>query len=77
LPDTKTLTEREKNLYLREIKRDITYFGRSFQKAHMSVDITGCNAEEASRKVGNELAMALSTNKARAGTNARDYALEE
>jgi hypothetical protein len=26
----------------------------------MSVDITGCNPEEASRKVGSELAMALS-----------------
>jgi len=56
----RTLTEREKGLYLRRIKGDITYFSRSFQKAHMSVDITGCNPEEASRKVGSELAMALS-----------------
>ena len=56
----KTLTKREKGLYLRKIKGDITYFSRSFQKAHMPVDITGCNAEEASRKVGNALAMALS-----------------
>jgi shikimate kinase len=56
----KTLTERERGLYLRKIKGDITYFNRFFQKAHMSVDITGCNPEEASHRVGNELAMALS-----------------
>jgi shikimate kinase len=56
----RTLTEREKGLYLRRIRGDITYFSRSFQKAHMSVDITGCNPEEASRRVESELAMALS-----------------
>jgi len=54
------LTAREKDLYLRKIKGDITYFSRSFQKAHMSVDITGCDPEEALRKVGGQLAMALS-----------------
>ena len=54
------LTARENVLYLRKIKGDITYFSRSFQKAHMSVDITGCDPEEALRKVGGQLAMALS-----------------
>jgi shikimate kinase len=58
--EQRTLTECEKALYLREIKEDISYFSRSFRKAHMSVDITGCNPEEASRKVGSVLAMALS-----------------
>jgi len=56
----RTLTEREKGLYLQKIKGDITCFSRSFQKARMSVDIIGCNPEEASRKVRSELAMALS-----------------
>jgi hypothetical protein len=56
----RTLTECEKGLYLRKIKGDITYFSRSLQKAHMSVDIIGCNPGEAWRKVESQLAMALS-----------------
>jgi hypothetical protein len=39
------------HLYLREIKRDISYFSRSFRRAHISVDITGCGPDEASRKL--------------------------
>ena len=50
-PVPMNLTGREKGLYLREIKRDIAYFSRSFCRAHMSVDITGCSPDEASRKV--------------------------
>ena len=49
------LTDHEKGLHLREIKRDIAYFGCSFRKAHLSVDITGCSPDEASRKVGDAL----------------------
>ena len=56
----RTLTEREKDLYLRKIRGEITNYSRSFQKAHISFDIAGCNAQEASRKVGNELTIALS-----------------
>ncbi|CAN5612010.1 hypothetical protein BH10PSE6_BH10PSE6_45610 [soil metagenome] len=51
----KNLTDREKRLYLREIKRDIAYFSRSFTKAHVSVDITGCNPDEALHKVKDAL----------------------
>lgn len=54
-PVQKSLTDREKRLYLREIKRDITYFSRSFRRAHVSVDITGCNPDEASRKIKDAL----------------------
>jgi shikimate kinase len=45
------LTDREKGLHLRELKADIAYFSRSFRRAHMSVDITGCSSNEAARKI--------------------------
>jgi shikimate kinase len=54
-PVPKILTDREKRLYLREIKRDIAYFGRSFRRAHVSVNIDGCSSDEASRKARNAL----------------------
>jgi shikimate kinase len=54
-PVQKDLTDREKGLYVREIRRDMAYFGRSFRKAHVSVDITGSNPDEASRKVRDAL----------------------
>ena len=50
-PLARTLTDREKSFYLREITGDIAYFRRSFQRAHIAVDIAGCNADEASRMV--------------------------
>jgi shikimate kinase len=54
-PLQKNLTDRERGLYLREIKRDIAYFNRSFRRAHVSVDITGCSPDDASRKVRDAL----------------------
>jgi hypothetical protein len=54
-PLQKHLTDRERGLYLREIAGDITYFNRSFRRAHMSVDIAGCSPDEASRKVRDSL----------------------
>ena len=47
----KELTDREKRLYLREIKRDMTYFRRSYQKAHIAVDIAGWSPDEASLRI--------------------------
>ena len=38
-------------LYLREIKKDITYFRTSYQRANLQVDISGLNADQAARKV--------------------------
>jgi shikimate kinase len=55
----KNLTDREKHLYLREIKRDITYFERSFRRAQLSVDIAGCCPVEASRKIRDALTSVL------------------
>ena len=51
----KKLTDHEKGLYLREIKRDIAYYNRSFRRANITVDISSCGLEEASRKVWHEL----------------------
>ena len=57
-PEQKNLTDREKSLYVREIKRDIAYFSRSFRRAHVSVEITGSSPDEASRKVRDALTTA-------------------
>ena len=50
-PIQRTLTDRERRLYLQEIKRDIAYFRRSYQRAHITVDITGWSPEEASLRI--------------------------
>jgi len=41
----KHLTEEEKRLYLREIKKDITYFKKSYQRADLHADIAGLDAQ--------------------------------
>jgi shikimate kinase len=56
-PIHRSLTDRETSLYLREIKQDIAYFGRSFQRAHLSVDITGYTPDDALRKVKDALTL--------------------
>jgi len=50
-PIKKKLTPREKKLYLREIRKDITYFRTSYQRANLQVDISGLDPEQAARKV--------------------------
>lgn len=50
-PMQRDLTDREKHRYLREIKRDITYFNRCFSRADLSVDISGNSLDDASRRV--------------------------
>lgn len=47
----KNLTSKEKKLYLREIKKDITYFRTSYQRANLQVDISGLDPDQAARKV--------------------------
>ena len=47
-PVQQTLTDREKRLYLREIKEGIACFRRSYQRAHFTVDIAGRGLEDAS-----------------------------
>jgi shikimate kinase len=47
----KQLTEKEKALYLKEIKKDITYFNRTYKRADLSVDLSGLGPEQAATKV--------------------------
>jgi shikimate kinase len=54
-PIEKHLTEREALLYLREIKKDITYYRKSYDRADMQVDISGMSAEAAAEKVQQSL----------------------
>ena len=41
----KHLTAKEKELYRQEIKKDITYFRRTYKRADLHADITGLDAE--------------------------------
>jgi shikimate kinase len=50
-PIEKKLTTNEKKLYLKEIKKDITYFRPSYQWANLQVDISGMDKDQAARKV--------------------------
>ena len=57
-PMQRDLTDQEKHRYLREIKRDITYFNCSFCRADLSVDICGNSLDNASRRVWGVLNLA-------------------
>lgn len=50
-PIEKQLTEREKNYYLKEIKEDIRYFGRTHTRANLKVDISNLGIEESVSKI--------------------------
>ncbi len=50
-PIEKHVTGKEKPLYLKEIKKDITYFNRTYKRADISVRISGLGPEQAARKV--------------------------
>ncbi len=47
----KKLTPKEKKLYLRKIRKDITYFRTSYKRANLQVDISGLDPDQAARKV--------------------------
>ena len=50
-PIHKVLTEKERRLYVREIRKDIAYFGRTYRRAHITVDIAGLAPDDAARKL--------------------------
>lgn len=50
-PIDKQLTEKEKRLYLREIKKDMTYYKKSYQRTDYYIDIDGHDATKAAQKV--------------------------
>lgn len=55
----KRLSDRQKRLHLREIKKDITYFKRTYQSAHMTVDISGLGVRESAAAVKEALEHAI------------------
>jgi shikimate kinase len=50
-PIERDLTRDEKQLYLREIRKDIAYFAKTYERAHLNVDISGMDVDAAARKV--------------------------
>jgi len=46
-PIQKILTQKERSYYLKEIKKDITYYNRSFKRADMTVHISGLKPDQA------------------------------
>jgi shikimate kinase len=68
-PIERNLTDHEKGLYLREIKRDIAYYSRSFRRADVSVDISGCSLDDASCGVWGALKPSRRGTKAMRGTS--------
>lgn len=50
-PIEKELTSNEKKLYLKKIRKDITYFRTSYQRANLKVDISGLDQDQAARKI--------------------------
>jgi shikimate kinase len=54
-PIQKKFTPRERTLYLREIRKDIDYFARSYRKADLHVDISTCAIDEAAARVRDAL----------------------
>jgi len=47
----KNLTNDEKKWYRSEIKKDITYFGKTYDRAHLKIDISGLTIEQSVGKV--------------------------
>ena len=54
----KQLSAQEKTLYLKEIKKDITYFNRTYKRADLSVDLSGLGPDQAAATVKDRLAQA-------------------
>lgn len=47
----KHLSDKEKRLYLKEIKKDITYFRRFYSRANITVDIKDLGPDESAEKI--------------------------
>lgn len=47
----KHLTEEEKKYYLKDIKKDVSFFRQSYRRAGLRVDIAGLDAEGAAEKI--------------------------
>ena len=58
-PVEKQVTVKEKRLYLREIKKDITHFRKSYGRGDLQVDISSLSAGQAAEKVRQSLDIVL------------------
>ena len=58
-PIERRLTVEERRLYLQEIRKDMTYFGKTYARAHLRIDIAGLNVEGAARKLQESVAAYL------------------
>jgi len=56
----KHLTEQEKRLYLREIRGDISYYGRTYKRANATVEVAGLGPDDAAQKVRDVLTQSRS-----------------
>ncbi len=54
-PIEKQLTQIEKLLYLKEIEKNISYYRKSYDRAHLRIDISGLSAVEAAKKLHQSL----------------------
>jgi shikimate kinase len=53
----KCLTSSEKRWYLSEIKKDITYFRKTYDRAHLRVDISDLDPKQAALRVKQAIEM--------------------
>jgi shikimate kinase len=50
-PVVKKMSDDEKAYYLQESKKDLAYFGRTYKKAHLTIDISGLGIEKSAVKI--------------------------
>ncbi len=50
-PIQKHITDKDRDQYLKVIKKDIKYFGRTYQRAHLRVDIAGLSIKDSVCKI--------------------------
>lgn len=53
----KCLTSSEKRWYLNEIKKDITYFRKTYDRAHLRVDISDLDPKQAALRIKHAIEM--------------------
>lgn len=58
----KQLTSEEKQFYLNDIKKDVTYYRKSYERADFTVSISGLNTDEASQVVKKKLLAFIENN---------------
>jgi regulator of PEP synthase PpsR (kinase-PPPase family) len=55
LEEFREQTAKEKAFYLRDIRADIDYFGRTYRRSHIVIDIAGQGIEESAKRIQDSL----------------------